>query len=391
MINLALATNYNLKTDILRDSEEEKVIELSYHPMLDMFLDLGIKSNHFPVGLTLETLARYHPDVISKVKALASKGCVEVGSHTYTHPIVPITPNADIIKQVEYDLELHEKIIGVKPKGFYPPEFTYDATLPLILNKFGLEWIMLLNNNVVGTYGSEMRDTFKIGKVHGIENSELPCVFVYGDDKLELKTKIFKTFEGDLKPEEFTRYFFDKLKTDGGIFDDTFVLLYFDIETPYLAMSSQNTKPVEKMHKALEEIYAKDDIKSVTISEFVKNASPDRKTYTPLPFVTFKPLSMWTEGSEKLDVLLNESRQKISLAETYCGPSDSRLANAWRYLMLAEGSDARIAVSKRRQQIGVKLPAGKRYGNFSRVLENYEMALKAKEEAERIISERSKY
>ena len=383
-INLILATNYNLKTDILKDGEEQRMVENTYAPMLDFFSDLGVKSNHFPVGLTLETLATQHEDVIQKMKTLKNKGIVEFGSHTFAHPIVPITPYQDMTRQIAYDIKLHESILGHKPRGFYPPEFTYDATLPKILHLHEIEWVMLLNNNVVGTYGSTIKDTFGVGQVTGIENTLLPCVFVYGDEKLELKTEIFKTFEAKTSPADFVKYFWQKLENDGGLADDALVILYFDIEAPYFALTEYNVSPQKHMQKALELIYSRNDVRSIHISEAIKMFAP-QKTFTPLPFVTFKPFSLWTEGSEKLDTLLNEARRKIGIAEAVC-KDDPRLVNAWRDLMIAEGSDARIAVSKRRQQ-GIPFDSGIRHGNMSRVIENYEYAIKARQIAEDVVKE----
>lgn len=386
VINLVLATNYNLKTDILRAGEEAQVIETTYLPMLDFFSDLNTKSNHFPVGLTLETLASSYPDVIVKMKSLQSKGLAEFGSHTFAHPIVPITPYHDMEKQVVSDIKIHESIFGKKPNGFYPPEFTYDATLPKILREQKLEWIMLLNNNVVGTYGSTLQDTFRVGRVAGIEGNIMPCVFVYGDDRLELKEKIFKTFEAKISSDDFVAYFWKKLESDGGIFSDSLVLLYFDVESPYFARTDYNTMPQKHLQKALEKIYSNDNVQSIHISDAIRMSNAaDRKEFTPLPFVTFKPFSMWTEGSEKLDALLNEARQKIHIAEVI-RKNDPRLSAAWRYLMIAEGSDARSAVSKRRQQ-GLAFDSGIRYGNMHRVIENYEYAIKARQIAEDIINE----
>ncbi len=384
-IYLGLATNYNLQTDILLKEEESDMVSIAYIAMQTIFEDLDIKTNHFPVGWTTEKLNESYPEITNNIKKQINKGRIELGSHTYGHPIIPLILTRDFIKQIEFELEIDKKVYGKSPIGFYPPEWCYDPTIPEVINKFDFSWIMLLNSNVVDSYRLDFSETFKPHYVKGTNNSYSPVSFVYGDKNLEIRTDIFNLFDNKLSPKEFASKFLIRLeKEKGDILDNLFVLLYFDIETPFFAYRENNKNPAKNMYLALEEIFSANNIESVFISEFLEMFPPNKEDkIVPQMFATYKPLNMWKIGSEKLDLLIEEARQKIYLAEDLY-PKDPLVLEAWKNLLLAEGADPRIAVSPRRLE-GIPLGNKIRYGNFERVIDAYNFAINAKKLAHQIL------
>jgi alpha-amylase/alpha-mannosidase (GH57 family) len=47
-------------------------------------------------------------------------------------------------KQIARGLEIDEKVFGVKPSGFLPPEFAYNEMMGRVLKQQGIEWIVVL-------------------------------------------------------------------------------------------------------------------------------------------------------------------------------------------------------------------------------------------------------
>jgi len=305
-INFAFATNYNLETDILPNDRETELEQKVYSPFIDALEELDMKSNHFFTGWTLEQLLERSPHLIKRIKKLVSQGKIEIGNHTYGHPILTLIPTTDIELQIDMSKSIEEKVFSIKSKGFYPPEWCIDPTIPEILSRKNFEWMMLLDSNVVGAYGQGFTDIFYPKKIKGVHNSEIKAVFVYGGgNKLSVRNKMFKVLEGKLSAKEYVDFVVNSLKRNirekAGM--TPLYLMYMDSEAPFFVLDGDND-PSRRVYEILEEIISRDIFSSVTISEHLSE-NPADEYAIPKATATYKPMKIWQEGSEKLDILLN--------------------------------------------------------------------------------------
>ena len=382
-IKLALATNYNLKTDIIAEEHYDKLNSVAYEPMLDMLRSLQIKSDHFPVGWTTEYLAQNYPKTVKAMADLFNCGLANLGSHTYGHAILPLIPTRDAKKQIEFEIAADKKIFGRRPIGFYPPEWAFDFSLPNLAAEFDLRWLLLHGGSILGGRGQTEKDMLVPKLIRGLNNYRCPTVFVYAHKNLIVRENIFRVLEGSLRPEEFAKFFLNKIARDADNLPEVMVILYIDMETAFFAKNDYNPNPVKRLHEALSSIYCQKNIESILVTEIVQHATDD---VTPQLFTTYKPINLWISGSEKLDTLINEARHAVYAADDAV-PNSHNACEAWKNLLLAEGSDPRIAVSKRRFK-GIPLMGNVWYGNMQRVIEAYEYAINAKKLALAAVDER---
>ena len=121
-----------------------QVIETSYLPVLKTLLEIPkarIVLNF--TGVTLEIIENENKEVLDLLKEGIEKGQFELTGCGYSHPIFPLLPVEDSKKQIEYNLEVLERTLDYKPKGFWLPELAYDPSLPNILKIYGFEYIFV--------------------------------------------------------------------------------------------------------------------------------------------------------------------------------------------------------------------------------------------------------
>lgn len=373
-INLSVGTNYNLKTDIMEKGLEEKLCDEIYLPMLEVYENVGISSNHFFAGWTAEKLNKKCPAIIKKINSLEKKRVVEIGSHTYGHPIIPLIPLEDTKKQIQFGKEIDENLFNSRLAGFYPPEWCIDPTLIPILKEEEYEWIMLLDSNIAGAYNQGIEETFFAHKIRGVNDSEIDAVFVYGGaNNLKIRNSMFSLLENKIKPKECKDYILNSFDLDfkqKNSENEPLLLLYLDIEAPYFVKDTN--KAIERFEYLLYELSSDDRINSVTISEYLEENRPE-SYIIPKSTATYKPIDIWKRGIEKLDIILEEVRRDLKQINDL-----EKEKSVWKEILLAEGSDARIAITKNRLD-GITIDGRKIYGNFERVIDAYNHVLKAKQ------------
>lgn len=118
-----------------------------------------------------QQLARYGlDDVITGLKKLAEQGQIEfVGSAIY-HPILPLIPKDEVIRQIQRNTEVNRSYFGdvYNPKGFFPPEMCYSPEVAQIVKELGFQWIIIDEIAYGGKIGSTRNDV--IYTVDGVDN-----------------------------------------------------------------------------------------------------------------------------------------------------------------------------------------------------------------------------
>ncbi len=100
-----------------------------------------LKSNLYLSGALLEWLERLEPIALSRLAALRSR--VEFIAGAMYHPLLALTPKADVLGQVKAHTALLEKFFNATARGVWTPEFAWEAQLPALLEDTGLEYTVL--------------------------------------------------------------------------------------------------------------------------------------------------------------------------------------------------------------------------------------------------------
>ncbi len=382
MLYLNIASNVNILSDLVEDGDIETIVRNAYNPLLRFYEEDGIKSSLFFAGRTLEALEERFPSVLEGFQRVVERGTVEVGAHTYGHPVSSLITVDEFRKHMEYSQELEERIFGRTAKGFLPPEWVYDVTLPEVLQSFGIEWTILLGAQIVGYYGQQQKDTFKVGLLQGTHNVRIPSVFVYDDPDLWFRNNLFNVFIGVKDPREFAEESYEKIAPFIEGEQDSLVVFYFDLETPaFNYRDDVENDPCKNFRKFIDRFISLSDGVPTSLSDYVGGQNLDNcRTIHPVLTRTYKDFDIWWNGSQKLDLETSLAREMVWKAKR-----DPRIHRMWKEYLLSQSSDARAAASDQRAK-GLNI-SGKNifFGKRERVIEAYEHVRKAKELAQEIL------
>ncbi len=199
--------------------------------------------------------------LIEKIKKLIKRKQVElVGTAAY-HPILPLIPEKEAVTQIKEQEKILKKYFGAeRPDGFFLPEMAYSPKTGRLIKKMGYKWIILdeiaYNGKLKQVDFNKQYYDKTIGLKIVFRSRELSKSYV--PDKLrELIKRQNKARRG---------------KTDSLAGNSVF-LTATDAEL-YGLRHIDHTAEFEKLLK-------RQDLKTQTISEFLKNAS-DRAAVRPL-------------------------------------------------------------------------------------------------------------
>ena len=118
-----------------------------------------------------EQLAKYGlDDVIQGLRGLAERGQIEFTGSAIYHPILPLIPRDEVIRQVKLNTEVNQRYFGevYKPVGFFPPEMCYSYEVAQIVAELGFRWIIVDELSFNGKIGSVKYD--RLYKVEGLDD-----------------------------------------------------------------------------------------------------------------------------------------------------------------------------------------------------------------------------
>ncbi len=140
----------------------KKINEECYEPLLLMMkrhqnarITLNVQ------GCLLEMLAQLNlHKTIDLLNELNEEGRIEIVGSANFHPILPIIPKSEIVRQVKLQEETIHKYINhnwVK-KGFFPPEMAVSPKITKTIKDLGYEWMIM---DGIANQGEWPRDFFK--------------------------------------------------------------------------------------------------------------------------------------------------------------------------------------------------------------------------------------
>jgi len=147
-----------------------KVTEESYRTLVRVLREApGSKITLNISAVLTEQLARYGlDDVIGGLRELAERGQIEFTGSAMYHPILPLIPKDEVIRQVKLNTDVNQRYFGeiYKPRGFFPPEMCYSYEVAQTVAELGFRWIIVDEISFRGKIGSVKYD--RLYKVEGL-------------------------------------------------------------------------------------------------------------------------------------------------------------------------------------------------------------------------------
>jgi len=147
-----------------------KVTEESYRTLVRVLREApGGKITLNISAVLTEQLARYGlNDVIRGLCELAERGQIEFTGSAMYHPILPLIPKDEVIRQVKLNTDVNQHYFGeiYKPTGFFPPEMCYSYEVAQTVAELGFRWIIVDELSFKGKIGSVKYD--RLYKVEGL-------------------------------------------------------------------------------------------------------------------------------------------------------------------------------------------------------------------------------
>ncbi len=125
----------------------DRICEESYRPLIRLFNEIPTARVTVNINAVLTELLRDHGkmDIIEGLSNLAQRGQIEfTGSGKY-HPILPLIPQDEGIKQITQNWQTNRSLLGpgFNPQGFFPPEMAYDREVAPSILETGHRWMIL--------------------------------------------------------------------------------------------------------------------------------------------------------------------------------------------------------------------------------------------------------
>lgn len=168
----------------------KRICHESYRPLIEVLGEFtrARASVNITGSLTQMLIDCGHLDVVDGLRRLAEDGRIElVGSAMY-HPILPLIPVAEIVRQIELNRAANRRAFGdvYAPVGFFPPELAYDAPVAEAAERTGHRWIL--------ASGIACNEPWPLDVVHRVNDH--PGVAVFFRDDIISNRISFKNTDG---------------------------------------------------------------------------------------------------------------------------------------------------------------------------------------------------
>jgi len=153
-----------------------KAMRESYRPIVNTLLknkQLRITLN-ISGSLTQQLIEHQQFDIIKKIKKLATRHQVELVGTALYHPLLPLLPDQEIIRQIKLNDIVNKKHFGAayQPKGFFPPEMAYSNKVARLVKNLGFKWIIIDEISAYGRLGK-----LNFDQKYTIKNTQLAVIF----------------------------------------------------------------------------------------------------------------------------------------------------------------------------------------------------------------------
>lgn len=304
-----------------------RISDKSYIPANEMLINLIRKyKGKFKIslsisGITIEQMARYHPEVLESFQELVNTGCVEFLAGTYYQSLSYIYSRKEFIEQVAKHKRIVEKYFNQSPLVFRNSGLLYNDELSEIISKLGFKGVLVDANKV-------LKNEVEQNYLYTTPNDSRIILFPKNINLSEDISKRFsekKWSEWPLTPQKYSSWI-EKLDGVGDI---------VNLFMPYEIIGEHHgieTGILDFFKKLPELILSNPNNKFVTPTEAIETL-PKRKS------LSFKDLTFETKmQTDLLDVWLGNDMQKDAISKYYeleervHNTNDSHLIEDWRKL-----------------------------------------------------------
>jgi len=201
-----LVFHMNLAFSSIEKEARKDVINICYHPLLDL-----IEKCEIPIGIeitawTLLEIKLIDPAWIDRFKILLSSGICELIGSGYSQIIGPLVPYTINEWNQKLGINYYKKILGIKPNIVLVNEMAFSTSLIDLYKKFDYKGLIMDRSNIRLTLGSDTTPTH----LKGLENSQLPVL--WSDSILFQKFQNFA--HGNISISDYLNYL-NKLVSSG--------------------------------------------------------------------------------------------------------------------------------------------------------------------------------
>jgi alpha-amylase/alpha-mannosidase (GH57 family) len=268
----------------------------------------------------------------------------------YYHPLFPLIPEEDRLRQIEEHLKLFERTFGRRPEGFWLPELAFSSKVIPALVKSGIKWVIVDGPHVVNV--NKDKNVFQLlYKPHFAEYDGYRITVIPRDRMISIAQ------QSGYNPVWFKHEVEREIEPNN---DGEFLLtVATDGENGWFRHSGENAGFwgwfFEPLLYLLEKDRDFDFIRLTTVSEYLAAHPPkdtvnveDGSWNVPDTFDDGRFLK-WTGGFERgrtWEHVLEASKsvrqveEKMANAGAECSQeAKDALNQAWRWLLMAEASD----------------------------------------------------
>jgi alpha-amylase/alpha-mannosidase (GH57 family) len=345
MTHIAFAFNFNIQRSVIEVGEERPIIEKGYIPLLRLLLEYGAKADLFLSGFSTRTLQRMDPGVLDTIKENLGDS-FELGTYTYTHPIPQLLLPAEMARQIRRGLEIDREVFGIKPMGFLPSEMAYTYDMVRVLQREGLQWVIVLSSLLEKSLNIDLGDepgTAKSAEIHttytavsrDVRMTVVPAAYQLPG----LPSRFFKVM---MKGRQPVKEVIAGVKRFADEHPDGLLLFKRDAETIFIdAFNSGFTGTESVFEEFLSGLAELPDTRFVTIGEFIENHPPQREVVLD-DFLGNTKIETFTEGEATALWELTQQVRATILAAEQTHPGSPEVEKAWEHLLLSHNSDGRI-------------------------------------------------
>lgn len=196
-----------------------KVCNESYRPLVNLFHDLSQAEVTVNINAVLTEMWANHgmSDVIDGLRELAERGRLEFTGSAKYHPILPLIPQDEVVRQITQNYQTNRRFFGnsYAPKGFFPPEMSYSPDIVKPVLDAGHRWIIMS--------GVACPVAWPTQAIHEISSSDGQMLAVFFRDDILSNRISFKHIDA--------RDFIDQLRGLQQKKEDVYVVTAMDAET----------------------------------------------------------------------------------------------------------------------------------------------------------------
>lgn len=143
-----IGNDFHYFDDFANRTIVRRIADRCYLPMNNLLLEqIKAHKGAFKVafsisGVAVEQFGKYAPEVLDSFKALASTGCVEFLSETYSHSLASLSSPTEFKKQVKEHQKMIQGLFGVKPTAFRNTELIYSDEIGEMVGELGYNVVL---------------------------------------------------------------------------------------------------------------------------------------------------------------------------------------------------------------------------------------------------------